>query len=232
MQNISKRLIVAIIVLIIAIVVGGWFWYASVREKQAQMGQKQTEVVLQQQINTNIQSTDTVVDILDYINDSTHWNTIKTEFFSVQFPRTWSWVSPDKDPFPYGLITNNVRVASKWFMASDNVNVTKNEVTILINPGLTTQPLDEKKTEKEVIGESFDGRISENRNKGATCKVLQEKVPSILQCTYEVQDELVHSEYYIANKKNSVNLSVYANTANVRLNDIVNEIVHSVIIPQ
>lgn len=44
MQNISKRLILAIIVLIIALVAGGLFWYASVQERQAQV-----EVTLQQQ---------------------------------------------------------------------------------------------------------------------------------------------------------------------------------------
>jgi hypothetical protein len=43
MQNISKRLIVAIIVLIIAIVAGGWFWYASVQKERAQMEQQQAE---------------------------------------------------------------------------------------------------------------------------------------------------------------------------------------------
>ncbi len=40
MQNISKRLIVAIIVLIIAIVAGGWFWYASVQKERAQVEQQ------------------------------------------------------------------------------------------------------------------------------------------------------------------------------------------------
>jgi len=51
MQNISKKLSGAIIVVIIVIVAGGLFWQASVKEKQAQMEQKQAEIVKQQELS-------------------------------------------------------------------------------------------------------------------------------------------------------------------------------------
>lgn len=44
MQNISKKLIMAIVIVIIALVAGGLFWFVSVKEKQAQL-----EMDLQQQ---------------------------------------------------------------------------------------------------------------------------------------------------------------------------------------
>ncbi len=52
MQNISKRLIVAIVVLIIAIVAGGWFWYALAQKERAQAEQEQVEISAKRDFDT------------------------------------------------------------------------------------------------------------------------------------------------------------------------------------
>jgi hypothetical protein len=74
MKNIPKRFILATVAVIIALVAGGLFWYASVKEKQSKLEQKQAEALSQNE-NTN--------DI-----DVSQWKMYKDEKmgFEVKYP--------------------------------------------------------------------------------------------------------------------------------------------------
>ncbi len=106
MQNISKRLIVAIIVLIIAI--GGWFWYASVQKKQIQK-QQQT---IQTETNEVSGNDDTGADyknrVANEMNaslDKSHWQTYRNEKLKIEFQYPDGWMVEELDFFDFLKIT-------------------------------------------------------------------------------------------------------------------------------
>ncbi len=91
MQNISKKMMVGIIIVIIALIAGGWFWYASVQEKQAQIEQKQAEV--KQQVEEDVQVTEPVDATTTVINmDMSHWETYRNEKYGYEFKYPKNWV--------------------------------------------------------------------------------------------------------------------------------------------
>jgi len=106
MQNISKRLIVAIIVLIIAIVVGGWFWYAKQKGSESAFPGNGTVNTTQ---NTE-EANDTTRFVTDVDMDVSHWQKGETEFLSMKFPKEWYWLEilPEKpEYFGAYAISNN-----------------------------------------------------------------------------------------------------------------------------
>ncbi len=107
MQNISKRLIVAIIVLIIAIVVGGWFWYTKQKMTVSPIeGEIKTIYTIPGQNVSDGQSAEMAVsqgNELDSINDiidgeytfspvdTSKWQTYRNEAmgFEIKIPKDW-----------------------------------------------------------------------------------------------------------------------------------------------
>jgi hypothetical protein len=165
--------------------------------------------------------------------DTIHWDRMETEFFSVKFPRELSWIRPDVDPFPYSLITNNVFSASKWFMASDGVSPKENEITILFNPGLTSQgdPDVKKKTDSEIVHQAFDEHMVNDEKKGATCQTVPAGAFSTLQCEYKTNHKVTQYTYYIADREHLLSVSVYAGTIDKRIDEIISQIVKSITLP-
>lgn len=106
MKNISKKLVIAIVVLIAFIVAGGWFRYAK---------QKGSENTLpDNSIANTAQDTEETKGMTRFVTDVdmdvSHWQTGGTEFLSMKFPKEWYWVeiSPEK-PGYFGayVISNN-----------------------------------------------------------------------------------------------------------------------------
>ncbi|MDD5083673.1 MAG: hypothetical protein PHT88_01880 [Candidatus Moranbacteria bacterium] len=82
MQNISKRLILSI-VFILAVVIGGWFWYASKAPVQQQI--MPTVVENQEQRVTENQPQETDADIVVRNLDVSKWKTYRNEEYGIEF---------------------------------------------------------------------------------------------------------------------------------------------------
>jgi hypothetical protein len=95
MQNISKKL-TGVVVLVIVLIAGGLFWYASIKEKQAQVEQEQVQASQrnQQQIKNDVQTTESVdATIATGIDmDVNHWQVYHNEQYGYEFkyPKTWT----------------------------------------------------------------------------------------------------------------------------------------------
>ncbi len=125
MQNISKRLIVAIIVLIITIVAGGWFWYASVREP----GEVKQQQEISQAINVSKSNIPLTSDTLEsyepqYIppqeffstaDDTSNWETYRNEEFGfeVKYPKK-----------SYGNYCNQKTYDCEWVVTETDLGLT------------------------------------------------------------------------------------------------------------
>jgi hypothetical protein len=91
MQNISKKLIGAIIVLIIAIVASGWFWYVSKMPKQKQIVSVTDITGNQSQQTSENQTQETSTEIIARNLDVSTWKTYRNEQIGIEFKYPPSW---------------------------------------------------------------------------------------------------------------------------------------------
>lgn len=215
---------------VIAIVVISAFWAAVFvwsNEKERQDFPQKKELSQEMERKNTQQSGGSVTNILVYKDlDVLQWTAIETEFFSAKFPREFSWIRPDKDPFPFAFITNNPRFVAKWFMSSDNVDVEKNEIAVLFYPGLVFQGVDTtEKSEAQVIREFFEEKNKEAQEKGLSCQVLTDN--PILRCESETGFGL-RIRYYVADKEYVVMLDAYIGDKDRRIVDIIDRVAKEV----
>jgi hypothetical protein len=105
MKNIPKRFILATVAVIIALVAGGLFWYASVKEKQSQLEQKQNE---------------SMSDI-----DTSQWSTYKDDKMGFEVKYPVDIYRPDN---------SNITFLGIRFVAINDDNRDKyGDITILVN---------------------------------------------------------------------------------------------------
>jgi type II secretory pathway pseudopilin PulG len=116
MQNISKRFIVAIAVVIIAIVGGGWFWYASVQKDRAQVEQQQAEALQLQVKDIPQWEKDALVERekLGYPALPEGWRLFRSDEYGFEVGYKKEWLGNDQDAGP-ALNFSDSKTAPRFF---------------------------------------------------------------------------------------------------------------------